>query len=114
MVVEEGRNYLQRMPKLEAQQELRKAYQKLADGKFTADQFTQQREHVVAGMKLSVDAAAQYGRQVMSAAEIVMHYYYKKVTPSQLVDAAVRGLYKHLDEPIPSTLKEKLDNVKNA
>ena len=45
-VAEEGRNYLRRMPKLEAQQELRKAYQKLADGKTTVDQFTQQRRRL--------------------------------------------------------------------
>ena len=36
---EEGRNFLSRMPKLEAQQSLRKAYQKLADATLTADAF---------------------------------------------------------------------------
>jgi C-terminal peptidase prc len=112
-VIEEGHNYLYRMPKLEAQQELRKAYQKLADGNSTPEQFVAQRDNIVASMRLAVDSAATYARNVMSAAEIVMHYYFKKLTPGQMIDAAVRGMYKQLDEPIPSALKEKLDNVKN-
>ena len=101
------------MPKLEAQQELRKAYQKLADGKTTADQFLGQREKIVASTKLSPEAAAQYARKVLSATDIVMRNYYKKLTTAQLVEATVRGMYKHLDELVPSNVKEKLDNIKN-
>jgi carboxyl-terminal processing protease len=112
-IAEEGKNYLSRMPKLEAQQDLRKTYQKLADGTTTADQFLAQREKILAGTKLDREAAAQYARKVMSATDIVMHYYFKKLTPSQLVEAAVRGMYKHLDETVPSSVKEKLDNIKN-
>src|SRR5205807_5536654 len=71
-----------------------------------------ERETILASMKLSDEDAGQYARTVMSAAEIVMHYYYKKLTPSQLVDTAVRGMYRKLDEPISTELKEKLDGVK--
>jgi len=70
-VVEEGRNLLQRMPKLEAQQEMRKAFQKLADGKIEAAQFTKERDAILASTKLSLDAAAQYARHVIGAADTV-------------------------------------------
>jgi carboxyl-terminal processing protease len=113
IILEEGRNFLTRMPKLEGQQELRKAYQKLADGQITAEQFAGQRDNIVANMKLTTRAAADYARQIMSATEVVMHNYYKKVTAGQLTDGAIRGMYKYLDEPIPSAVKEKLDNVKD-
>src|SRR5262249_30411770 len=71
------------------------------------------RETILAGMKMTVEEAAQYARHVMSATEVVMHYYYKKLTASQMVDAAVRGMYRKLDEVLPSSVKEKLDNAKN-
>ncbi len=112
-VAEEGRNYLHRMPKLDAQQELRKAYQKLADGKTTVDQFTQQRLTIVAGMKISTDAAGEYARHVMNAADVVIGSYFKKISQPTLVEAAIRGIYKRLDEPVPSDVKDKLDNIKN-
>ena len=107
-----GHNYLSRMPKLEAQQELRKAYQKLADGKMTADQFRRNAKRSWPARSCRTKRRP-YARKVMGAAEIVMHYYFKKLTPPQLVEAAVRGMYKHLDEPVPSNIKEKLDNIKN-
>jgi C-terminal peptidase prc len=102
------------MPKLAAQQELRKSYQKLADGQNTAEQFTQERESVLAGMKLGVEPAAKYARYVVTASDIVQHFYYKKVSPDILIEAAIRGLYKKLDEPLPGNIKERLDNIKNA
>ncbi len=79
----------------------------------TPDAFLKQRDTILASARMTADEAGQYSRTVMSAAEIVLHYYYKKLAPSQLVESAVRGMYRKLDEQIPSDLKEKLDNVKN-
>jgi carboxyl-terminal processing protease len=59
-----------------------------------------------------LSVAADYARKVMSGAEVVVQKYFKKVTHSQLVDTAIRGMYKKLDEPLPSTVKDKLDKVK--
>jgi len=50
-LVEEGHNLLTRMPKLEAQQNLRKAYQKLADGKLALADFSKQRTDILARRK---------------------------------------------------------------
>jgi C-terminal peptidase prc len=112
-IVEEGSGYLLRMPKLEAQQKMRKIYQQLADGKLAVEAFTKDREEILASVKMTADDAADYANKVMSACEITLHYYFKKLTAQQLVDQAVRGMYKKLDEPMPSHVKEKLDNIKN-
>lgn len=112
-VVEEGNNLLRRMPKLEAQQNMRKAFQNLADDKIAVDAFNKQRDAILASTKLSNEDAGQYARTVMSAGEIVMFYYFKKLTPPQLVESAIKGMYRKLDESIPSDIKDKLDNAKN-
>jgi C-terminal peptidase prc len=112
-MVEEGEHLLRRMPKLEAQQELRKAYQRLADGKLTADQFREKRETILAGMKLPDRDAAYYARTVLRATQIVKKQFFKDVTQGQMVDLAIKELYKHLNENVPSELKDRLANVKS-
>jgi C-terminal peptidase prc len=111
-VVEEGTAYLVRMPKLEAQQSLRKIYQKLADGTLTVEAFKKERDTILASTKLTADEAGEYARKVMAAIEVVKHYYFKDMKMSQMVESAVRGTFKKLDEPMPSQIKEKLDKVK--
>jgi carboxyl-terminal processing protease len=112
LIQEEGLNYLARMPKLEALQGLRKQYQKLADGKLTAAEFVKERDSILEGMKLSAADAGEYARHVMNAVKVVTDNYFKKINTPQLVEAAIRGLYRHADEPIPPDTKEKLDNIK--
>jgi C-terminal peptidase prc len=110
---EEGLNLLTKMPKLEAQQELRKAYQKLADGKLTLAEFQTQRTTLMAGMRLPEGDALTYARTVIRATEVVKDMYFKSVSQGQMVESAIRGMYKKLDEKVPSSFKERLDNVKN-
>jgi C-terminal peptidase prc len=113
-LIEEGTNYLSRMPKLEALQNLRKQYQKLADGKLTAAEFMKQRDTILESMKMTKAEASQYARQVYSAVETVTEQYYKKVAAPQLIETAIRGMYLKLDEQVPSAIKEKLDDIKGT
>jgi C-terminal peptidase prc len=110
--VEEGQNLLGHMPKLEAQQSLRKAYQKLADGKLSADNFRKEREDILAATRLSEKDARYYARMVLRATQMVKTGYVKEVNQGQLVDWAVRGLYRHLNENLPSALKDRLADIK--
>jgi carboxyl-terminal processing protease len=113
-IVEQGVNYLDHMPKLEAQQSMRKVYQALADGKLKAEEFTKQRDAILASMKLSTEAANQYARTVLSANDIVIEKYFKKLSQAQLVELEVRGMYRKLDEQIPSGIKDTLDKIKTS
>jgi C-terminal peptidase prc len=111
-VAEEGHNLLSRMPKLEAQQELRKAYQKLVDGKATLAEFQTERKDILAGTRISQNDAGNYALMVLRAAKVVRQGYVKDVNQGQLVDYAIRGLYRHLNEKLPSSIKERLENAK--
>ena len=62
-IAEEGQKLLTRMPRLKALQELRKSYQKFADGDLTADQLKSARERIKAGMVLSDEDAARLQRE---------------------------------------------------
>jgi carboxyl-terminal processing protease len=110
--IEEGEHLLNRMPKLEAKQELRKAYQKLADGTINVADFRKAREEILAKTQLSDRAAAYYARTVLGAASKVRKDYFKEVNEGQLVDWGIRGLYKHLGENLPSALKDRLAGAK--
>jgi carboxyl-terminal processing protease len=112
-LAEEGHNLLLRMPKLEAQQSLRKAYQKLADGKLDLEGFTAERKEIVEGTLLSERDAGKYAVTVMHAANLVRKSYYKEVPKAPLVGHAIDGLYKNIEEKVPSDLQQRLDKVKD-
>ncbi len=111
-LVEEGRNLLIRMPKLEARQNLRKAYQQLADGKLSMAKFRKERESILESTRLREVEAASYARMVLRAADVVREGYVKSVNQGQLVDWAITGLYKHLEEKMPSKIQERLSSAK--
>jgi C-terminal peptidase prc len=111
-VAEEGHNLLVRMPKLEAQQKLRRAYQKLADGKLELAAFNTERTDILQSMKIAEKESGKFAITVMRAAELVRESYYKKVAKEPLVEAAVKGLFTSVEEKIPSDLQERLDKVK--
>jgi carboxyl-terminal processing protease len=111
-VVEQGHNLLSRMPKLEAQQNLRKAYQKLADGKLKLPAFRIERTTILASMRLREVDAASYARMVMRATDVVREAYVKAVNQGQLVDYAIRGLYDKIHEKVPSKVEKKLRDSK--
>lgn len=111
-VAEEGHNLLSRMPKLEAQQNLRKVYQKLVDGGADLETFAAERKTILESTQISERDANTYASMVMRAVKVVRQGYVKDVNQGQMVDSALRGLYRHLNEKMPSAIKDKLDNVK--
>ncbi len=111
-IAEEGHNLLSRMPKLEAQQNLRKAYQKLTDGVSDATAFLDQRTSILEETKLSERDADRYALMVMRAVRMVRDGYVKDVNMGTMTGDAIRGMYKSLNEKVPSAIKERLDNAK--
>jgi len=111
-VTEEGLNFLGRMPKLKAQQTLRKAYQQLADGELTVDDFQAERAKILDGMKYRRADARGFAEKVLTAAQTIREDYVKELNLGDLVGWAVRGLYQRLDETIPAEVEQKLKDVK--
>jgi len=111
-IAEEGHELLLRMPKLEAKQSLRKAYQKLVDGKVDLAGFQNERKDVLAATRLTERDADSFARMVIKAARVVRQGYVKDVNQGTMIDGAVKGLYKHLNEKLPSSISEKLKEPK--
>lgn len=111
-LAEEGQTLLGRMPKLEAQQSIRKAFQKLVDGKTDLAAFHAERGKILESTRLSERDASTYAQTVLKAAKIVRQGHVKEYAAGTLIDFALRGLYKEANENLPSDLKEKLDNIK--
>lgn len=111
-LAEEGVNVLTRMPKLEAQQSLRKAYQKLADGKIDVAAFENERKDILESTRLADRDASNFAVMVMRAARMVRQGYVKDVNQGTMIDNAVKGLYKSLNEKIPSAISDKLADPK--
>src|SRR5947209_10191817 len=110
---EEGEKLLARMPKLKALQELRKSYQKFADGDLTADQLAAARERIKTGMNLSDADATTSADKVYSALTPVRANYIKKLNLGEMVAAGVKGLYKGTDTKLSDELNEKLAKAKD-
>lgn len=108
----EARGLLFRMPKLKWMQELRKAYQNLADGKAEPDEVDLIRRTLKAGLKLPAEEAAAYAEKVMAWARELSSRYIKPVTTGELVAAAIRGMYTRAEEPLPPDLDEALKRPK--
>lgn len=111
-IAEEGHNLLARMPKLENQQSLRKAYQKLVDGKTDATAFLDERKTILEETKLEPRDADRYALMVMRAVKMVRDGYVKDVNMGTMTGDAIRGMYKSLNEKVPSAVKDRLDNAK--
>lgn len=112
-VAEEGIRLLSRMPKLKAQQELRKEYERLAEGKVDVASFLKTRANILNKTVLNQDDANEFARKVMAGATTVSKDYVREYAPSELVGYAVKGLYKQIDEKIPTEIKDALDDAKS-
>src|SRR5262249_2467091 len=112
-LVEEGANYLSRMPRLEAQRSLRKEYQKLADSG-NVEQFKEARDTILAGMRLKRTEALNYADKVLQAVALVEKEYVKEVDPREMVGWGIRSLYRRIDEKLPAEVAEKLAGLKGA
>lgn len=108
----EGAALLWRMPKLKASQELRKDYQKLADGTLKPDAFIAARTALRDSLALARKEADGYARKVNDAVEVVTRYYVKETNPGELVAAAIKGMYRRIEEPLPTDLEEALKSPK--
>lgn len=108
-VVEQGLDYLRRMPKLEAQQSLRKAYQKLAEGKIEVAAFNKAREEILESQKISDRDSRYYAQMVLRAIDMVRVGYVREVNEGTLVKWALEGVYKQINEKLPSAIEEKLN-----
>jgi hypothetical protein len=101
------------MPKLKAEQDLRKAYQQLCDGTLTADAFLKLRTENLAARKLDRDSAETYAARTMRGVQMVRDQYVKELTSGEMVNWAISGLYRRLEIRIPAEIKERLDKVKD-
>jgi C-terminal peptidase prc len=109
----EGRKLLERMPKLKAYQELRRSYEKLVEGKEEPDKFTKHRDEILAGMKIKRSAAFAYATKVIQSTQIIRDNYVKEVHQGDLVAWAIRGLFRQIDEKIPTEIRDRLDKVRD-
>lgn len=110
--VEEGRQLLGRMPRLEAQRQLRKEYQALVDGATTAEKFEEARAAILEKMKLKRGDAVEFARRVIEASELIKENHVKEVSQGDMVAWAIRGLFRRVDEKIPPEIEAKLKGVK--
>jgi C-terminal peptidase prc len=108
----EGKQLLTRMPKLKAQQELRKKFQGLTDGGLPVDEFVTAATGIKTSMVLPEKDAEKYASKVLAAAGAVEARYVKPTNRGELVAAAVRGMYRRLEEPVPADLEEQLKDPK--
>ncbi len=112
-VVKEGRALLTRMPRLEAQRELRKKYQQFADGKLALEDFQKARLAYLEGQKLSREEAEAFAKKVMNVAEIAREAYVKQIKLADLIASAVKGLYQRIDEKMPKEISERVEKIKD-
>ncbi len=111
-VAQEGEHLLSEMPKLEAQQSLRKAYQQLADSKLDVDAFLAKRKAILEQTKLPERDASQFAMTVLRGARLVRDGFFKDTNQGTMIDNAIEGLYKAINEKVPPSLKDKLSGIK--
>jgi C-terminal peptidase prc len=111
-LADEGNKLLSRMPKLKAQQELRKGYQALVDDKLTTDAFVAKRKEINASTVLSTRAAESYATKTLRAIATVKKDYVKDLDTTEMVTWAIRGLHRRLEEKLPGDVKDELDAAK--
>jgi len=109
----EGTLLLGRMPRLEAQRNLRKEYQKLADGAISLDTFEANRTKILDSTKMTDREAAAWADKLIRATRIIRENYVKDLKQGELVAWAVRGLYRAVEEKVPEELDKKLKEAVN-
>ncbi len=112
-IADEGRSLLRRMPKLEAQRSLRKAYENLVDGSTSYDRFMEERTKILDETKLKRSVAQAFAAKVIQASELIQKEYVKEVNQGDLVAAAIRGLFQRADEKVPKEIKGRLEKIKD-
>jgi C-terminal peptidase prc len=111
-LAKEAVGLLFRMPRLKWQQELRKDYQKLADGVSTADALTAARKALLDGRIVPNAVAESYVKQVAPAIYELNAKYIRPFTNGELAAIGIRGLFQEADEPIPADIADALKTPK--
>lgn len=109
---DEGRRLLRQMPRLKAQQELRKEYQQVVDGSLTVAKFEARRTEILDSVKLDPAVAEKFAKEVIKATHLLGEEFVRKVNQGELVGAAIRGLYRSIHEKLPGPLGDRLGKVK--
>ena len=105
---------LERMPKLQTYQELRREYQRLMDGTLTAEEFGKERAKTLAALKLKTATAFAFAAKVIQSTQIIREDYVKEVNRATWSRWAIRGLYRQIDEKIPDDdSRARLDKVRD-
>jgi C-terminal peptidase prc len=112
-LAEEGQDLLQRMPKLKTYQDLRKQYQRLADGALTVADFGKERTKILASLKLKTATAFAFAAKVIQSTQIIHEGYVKEVNQGDMVAWAIRGLYRQIDEKLPDDVRQRLEKVRD-
>jgi carboxyl-terminal processing protease len=110
--VQEGKQLLGRMPRLEAQRKLRKEYQALVDGKTTQDKFEEARTSILDSMKMKRSEALEFSQKILEVVDVIDKNYYKEVNKGEMVAWAVTGLYKSREEKVPADIEKRLKEAK--
>jgi C-terminal peptidase prc len=108
----EGEKLLAKMPRLKSDQDLRKLYQQLVDGKLSTAAFESARADNISGRKLTPEEAQTFAKKTMDGILLVRSGYVKEVEIGDLTAAAIKGMYRRLEEKIPADVKEKIDAAK--
>jgi len=111
-VASEGRRVLTAMPKLKAEQDLRRAYQKLTDGQMSADELLNYRTDSFANRKLAHDDAELYAKRVLRGVYMLRDQYVKELNAGDMTSQAIRGMYRRLEEKVPGEIKDRLEKAK--
>ena len=111
-VVAEGKSLVARMPKLKAQQELRKQYQQVADAAITPEAFVAARSTILEGMILPAADADKFAQTMLRAIDTVKTEYVKPLDAGEWAALSVKGLYRRLEQNVPEDIQEKIQSPK--
>jgi C-terminal peptidase prc len=111
-IAAEGERFLTRMPKVKYQQELRKQYQKLADGTIKVVEFLKARKSIDDSVRMSREEANEYASRIMVALNTINKSYFKETNAGDLAGGCVTGLYQFAEEPMPAGLAERVAEAK--
>jgi C-terminal peptidase prc len=110
-LAKEAAGLLFRMPKLKWQQELRKDYQKLADGG-TVDTLETARKELLKGLVLPAEEGEKFTKQVTPAIYELHAKYIRPISRGELTAIGIRGLFTEADEPMPADIADAIKNPK--
>lgn len=111
-IISEAQRLLDMMPKLNSQQELRKAYEKFADGEITAEKLLAERQNIYNQTKLDPADAKEFADKVLTALEIIKANYIKKLVLGELIAQGIKTLFERSETPLPANIRDQLVNAK--